>query len=469
MSAASATKNDPRKLNARHLQFIAIGGAIGAGLFVGSSETINKAGPAVLLAYAACGFVIFLIARALGELVISDPEAGGFAAYASTYIGEWAGFVTGWSYWLNWVLVVIAEITAVGLLMRFWLPEIPQWLPGLITLVGVWCVNMMAARGFAETEFSITLVKVLTIVVLILIGGTEIALHHTSSFGTASVRNLWADGGFLPSGVAGLINVLPLILFAFAGVEVIGVAAAEIADPAKSVPRAINSTVIRILLFYVGSLAIVMSLVPWTSISPGSSPFVLAFGAVGIPGAAGLVNFVVVTAIFSACNTGVFATSRVLRGLALAAQAPRGLALLNRRGVPTPALAVSAGSMLLGVALNYIAPKQVFAVVMRMDAALMLWIWLTIVWSHMNYRRRHRIDSQTVAFGLPGAPYSNWFVMGFIMFICAFNFADITSALIFALSILWFVALGILHAYLKRRRSLSPPNHSSVSAHSAGE
>lgn len=450
MRDASPVTHDRRQLNARHVQFIAIGGAIGAGLFVGSSETIHKAGPSVLLAYAACGFVIFLIARALGELVIKHPDAGGFSAYAGAYIGEWAGFVTGWSYWLNWVLVVIAELTAVGLLMRFWLPQIPQWLPGLITLVGVWGVNLMAARVFAETEFGITLVKVLTIVLLIVIGGTEIALHHSSRFGTAALSNLWAAGGFLPSGGLGLINVLPLILFAFGGVEVIGVAAAEIADPARAVPRAINSTVIRILLFYVGSLAVVMALVPWTSIAPGSSPFVLAFGAIGIPGAAGLVNFVVLTAIVSACNTGVFATSRVLRGLALAGQAPRGLTVLNRRGVPTPALAASVGSMLVGVVLNYIAPKQVFEVIMRMDAALMLWIWLTIVWSHMNYRRRHRIESQTVAFGLPGTPYTNWFVIAFIAFICAFNFTDVASATIFALSILWFVGLRILHAYLSR-------------------
>jgi AAT family amino acid transporter len=450
MSDVPPATHDRRKLNARHVQFIAIGGAIGAGLFVGSSETIHKAGPSVLLAYAACGFVIFLIARALGELVIKHPDAGGFSAYAGAYIGEWAGFVTGWSYWLNWVLVVIAELTAVGLLMRFWLPAIPQWLPGLMTLIGVWGVNLMAARVFAETEFGITLVKVLTIVLLIVIGGTEIALHHTSRFGTAELSNLWAGGGFLPSGGLGLINVLPLILFAFGGVEVIGVAAAEIADPARAVPRAINSTVIRILLFYVGSLAVVMALVPWTSIAPGSSPFVLAFGAIGIPGAAGLVNFVVLTAIASACNTGVFATSRVLRGLALAGQAPRGLTVLNRRGVPTPALAASVGSMLVGVVLNYIAPKQVFEVIMRMDAALMLWIWLTIVWSHMNYRRRQRIESQTVAFGLAGTPYTNWFVIAFIAFICAFNFTDVASATIFALSILWFVGLRILHAYLTR-------------------
>jgi amino acid transporter, AAT family len=468
MSDASPAAHDRRKLNARHVQFIAIGGAIGAGLFVGSSETIHKAGPSVLLAYAACGFVIFLIARALGELVIKHPEAGGFSAYAGTYIGEWAGFITGWSYWLNWVLVVIAELTAVGLLMRFWVPQIPQWLPGLITLIGVWAVNLTAARVFAETEFAITLVKVVTIVLLILIGGTAIALHHTSRFGTAAISNLWAQGGFLPTGGLGLINVLPLILFAFGGVEVVGVAAAEIADPARSVPRAINSTVIRILLFYVGSLAVVLSLVPWTSIAPGSSPFVLAFGAIGIPGAPGLVNFVVLTAIVSACNTGVFATSRVLRGLALAGQAPRSLTVRNSRGVPTPALAVSVGSMLLGVALNYIAPKQIFEVVMRMDAALMLWIWLTIVWSHMNYRRHHRIESRTVVFGLPGAPYTNWFVMAFIAFICAFNFTDVASAAVFGLSILWFVAMGTLHAYVKRRRRAARESHTNVPARSAG-
>ena len=476
MTDASPPAADRRKLNARHVQFIAIGGAIGAGLFVGSSETISKAGPSVLLAYAACGLVIFLIARALGELVIKHPEAGGFSAYAGTYIGEWAGFVTGWSYWLNWVLVVIAELTAVGLLMRFWFPGVPQWLPGLIALAAVWGVNLLAARVFAETEFAITLIKVLTIVVLILVGGAEIALHHTSRFGTAQLSNLWAEGGFLPSGGLGFINVLPLILFAFGGVEVIGVAAAEIADPARAGPRAINSTVIRILLFYVGSLTVVLSLVPWTSIHSGSSPFVLAFGAIGIPGAAGVVNIVVLTAIVSACNTGLFGTSRVLLGLALAGQAPRRLAVLNSRGVPGPALTASVVGMLLGVVLNYIAPKQIFEVVMRMDADLMLWIWLTIVWSHLNYRKRLRIEPRTVAFGLPGTPYTNWLVMAFIAFICAFHFTDVVSTAIFGLSVLWFVSMAMLHAYVKRRQRASskvqaenqPENQPSVPARSAG-
>lgn len=446
---------DRRKLNSRHVQFIAIGGAIGAGLFVGSSEVISKAGPSVILAYAFCGFVIFLIARALGELAIKHPEAGGFSTYAATYIGEWAGFITGWSYWLNWVLVVIAEITAVSLLVRYWYPEVPQWLPGLVALGGMWLVNMAAARTFAETEFAITLVKVLTIVLLIVIGGVEILVHHSSSFGAAHLGNLWAQGGFLPTGTGGLLGVVPVILFAFGGVEVIGVAAAEMQNPGKTVPRAINSTVIRILLFYVGSLVVVMSLVPWTSIRPGTSPFVLAFGAIGIRGAAGVVNFVVLTAVISACNTGIFATSRVLRGLALAGHAPAPIAALNARGVPVNAMTASVATMLVGVGLNYIAPKQVFSIIMRADAALMLWIWLTIVWSHMNYRRRENINPREVAFGLPGAPYTNLFVMAFIAFVCGFNFLDLTSSAIFLLSLAWFGFLGVLYMWIRRLRPAS--------------
>jgi AAT family amino acid transporter len=443
--------HDHRKLNNRHVQFIAIGGAIGAGLFVGSSEVISKAGPAVMFAYAVCGFVIFLIARALGELAIKHPDAGGFSTYAANYIGGWAGFVTGWSYWLNWVLVLIAEMTAVSLLVHYWWPDIPQWLPGLIALAGVWMVNMTAARVFAETEFAITLIKVLTIVVLIVVGAVEIMTHHVSSFGTASLANLWVQGGFMPSGLVGFVGILPLILFAFGGVEVIGVAAAEMEDPAKTVPKAINSTVFRILLFYVGSLAIVMCLVPWTAIKAGSSPFVLAFGAIGLPGAAGVVNFVVLTAVISACNTGVFATSRVLRGLALAGQAPAPLKKLNRRGVPVNAMTLSVLCMLGGVVLNYVAPKQVFSIIMRADAALMLWIWLTIVWSHMNYRRQTKLKDRDVAFGLPGAPYTNIGVMAFIAFICAFNFLDLTSTLIFMLSLAWFGGLILIYLWLKRR------------------
>jgi L-asparagine transporter-like permease len=458
---ASETGVASRKLGNRHVQFIAIGGAIGAGLFVGSGEVIQRAGPTVIVAYAICGFIIFLIARALGELAIVHPDVGGFSVYASRYIGDWAGFITGWSYWLNQVLVVIAELTAVSYLVRFWTPVLPQWLPGMIALGAVWLTNLATTRVFGEAEFWITLVKVMTIVVLILVGAAEILAHRSSTYGVAGFANLWRNGGFFPHGVGGLINVLPLILFAYGGIEVIGVAAAEMEAPQQLIPRAINGTVLRILLFYVGSLTIVLSLVPWTSIHANQSPFVMAFGAIGVRGAAALVNFVVLTAVLSACNTGVFATSRVLRGLALAGQAPRALAAVNARGVPTPAIIASGCCMLGGVALNYLMPEAVLSVIMRADAALMLWIWLTIVWAHFNYRRGAAKLNQSSGFAAPLFPAANFLVAIFIGFVCLFNFVDLQSSLIFLLALGWFGALGLLYRRNEKRIRLAD-HHASL-------
>ncbi len=266
-----------RNLRNRHIQLIAIGGTIGVGLFLGSARAIHDAGPALLLAYAVGGVAIFFIMRALGELLTYRPVAGSFASYAEEFCGPFAGFVTGWSYWFMWVLTAMAELTAIGIYVRYWFPDVPQWLPALVALVLLYGANLLAVRVFGELEFWFALVKVVTIVALILAGLAVIVLHVGELGSTASFANLYTHGGFLPFGLLGVLLTLQIVMFAYSGVELIGVTAGEAQNPAVVLPRATNGIILRILIFYLGALLVIMAVVPWNELSPEMSPFVFVF------------------------------------------------------------------------------------------------------------------------------------------------------------------------------------------------
>ncbi|HEY1491530.1 MAG TPA: amino acid permease, partial [Steroidobacteraceae bacterium] len=342
-----------RSLSNRHIQLIAIGGTIGVGLFLGSAKAIHNAGPGLLLAYAVGGLAIFFIMRALGELLTYRPVAGSFAAYAEEFCGPFAGFVTGWSYWFMWVVMAMAELTAIGIYVRYWFPEVPQWLPALIALVALYGSNLLAVRVFGELEFWFALIKVVTIVALIL-AGLAVIVFHVGSFGaTAGFGNLTAHGGFLPFGLGAVLLTLQIVMFAYSGVELIGVTAGEAQNPSVVLPRATNGIVLRILIFYLGALIIIMSVVPWNELSPEVSPFVYVFEKLGIPGAAGIITLVVITAAASSCNSGLFSTGRMLWTLAHRKQAPRAFGELNARRIPAAGIHLSAAVMLIAVVLNY--------------------------------------------------------------------------------------------------------------------
>src|SRR5580658_3350398 len=347
-----------RNLRSRHIQLIAIGGTIGVGLFLGSARAIHNAGPGLLLAYAVGGVAIFFIMRALGELLTYRPVAGSFASYAEEFCGPFAGFVTGWSYWFMWVVMAMAELTAIGIYVRYWYPDIPQWLPALIALVVLYGCNLLAVRVFGELEFWFALIKVVTIVALIAVGFFVIVFHAGELGATASFSNLWTHGGFLPFGIGGVLLTLQIVMFAYSGVELIGVTAGEAEDPQRALPKATNGVIFRILIFYLGALIVIMAVVPWDQLSPSVSPFVYVFEKLGVPGAAGIITLVVITAAASSCNSGLFSTGRMLWSLAQRGQAPRPFAALNAHHVPAAGIHVSAAVMLLTVVLNYAAPRQ---------------------------------------------------------------------------------------------------------------
>jgi amino acid transporter, AAT family len=441
--------NLSRNLRGRHIQLIAIGGTIGVGLFLGSAKAIHHGGPGLLVSYAVGGIAIFFIMRALGELMTYRPVAGSFVTYADEFCGPFAGFVTGWSYWFMWVLTVMAELTAIGIYVRYWLPEVPQWLPALVSLAVLYGSNQLAVRVFGELEFWFALVKVLTIIALIL-GGLVVIVFHVGELGpTAGFENLWSHGGFLPLGILGVLFTLQIVMFAYSGVELVGVTAGEAENPDVVLPRATNGIIFRILIFYIGALVIIMALVPWTELSPDTSPFVFVFERMRVPAAASIINLVVITAAASSCNSGLFSTGRMLYSLALNGQAPRAFSTLNARRVPAAGIHASAAVMLIGVVLNYLVPDNVFIWVTSIALIGTLWTWGIIMVSHWNYRRAVQAGRvRASSYRMPGAPYSNWLVVALIVLVAAMLWLQPDTRVALYVAPFWFGLLGLGYSQL---------------------
>ena len=441
-----------RNLRNRHIQLIAIGGTIGVGLFLGSAKAIHAAGPGLLLAYLLGGVVIFFIMRALGELLTYRPVAGSFATYAEEFCGPFAGFVTGWSYWFMWVVIAMAELTAIGIYVRYWLPELPQWVPALVALVLLYGSNLLAVRVFGELEFWFALIKVVTIVALILAGLAVIFFHLGELGATASFANLHSHGGFMPFGVLPVLLTLQIVMFAYSGVELIGVTAGEAENPQVVLPRATNGVILRILIFYLGALLVIMSVVPWNELDPDVSPFVFVFQKLQVPAAASLITAVVITAAASSCNSGLFSTGRMLWSLAQRGHGPQVFARLNAQQVPAAGIHASAAVMLLAVVLNYWVPKEVFTWVTSITLIGTLWTWGIILVSHRNYRLAVRAGRVAAApFRMPGAPYANWAVLAFLVVVSALLWLDKDTRVALFVAPFWFALLGVGYGSLRHR------------------
>lgn len=375
-----------RELGERHVRLIALGACIGVGLFLGSARAIEMAGPAILLAYLVGGLVILVIMRALGELAVHNPVAGSFSRYAHDYLGPLAGFLTGWNYWFALMVICVAEISAVAIYMGVWFPDTPRWLWALAALASMGAINLLAVRAFGEFEFWFALVKVITILGLIL-GGVGIIAFGLGNDGVATgIANLWRHDGFMPKGLEGVLMSLQLVMFAYFGTELIGLTAGETRRPETTIPRAIGSMFWRVMLFYVGALFVILSIYPWHGIGSGGSPFVLTFERLGIRTAAGLINFVVITAALSACNAAIFSTGRMLCALAEKGQAPALFGRTTASGVPRNALLLSLAVLLLGVLGNYLVPQQVFLWATAIVTFGAIWTWAVILLAQLRFR-----------------------------------------------------------------------------------
>ena len=435
-----------RGLQERHIRLMALGSTIGVGLFLGSANAIKLAGPAILVSYVLGGLAIFFIMRALGEMAVHNPVAGSFSRYAQDYLGPLPGYLTGWNYWFMWLVTCVAEITAVGIYMGIWFPDVPQWVWALAALAAMGAVNLAAVRAYGEFEFWFAMIKVVTIVLMIVGGGAMIVFGLGNHGVATGISNLWTHGGFMANGAKGMLMALQMVMFAYLGVEMIGLTAGEASNPDKSIPDAINSVFWRIVIFYLGALFVIMSIYPWDELGTHGSPFVMTFERLGIKSAAGIINFVVLTAALSSCNGGIYSTGRMLYNLAQQGQAPRVFAATSREGIPHRAVQLSIVALLLGVLLNYLVPAKVFVWVTSIATFSAIWTWVIVLITQMKFRRSlSDAERSRLAFRMPFYPYASWLALAFLVLVIGVMayFPDTRVALI--VGPLWLVLLTVLY------------------------
>ncbi len=444
-----------RNLSNRHLQLIAIGGAIGTGLFMGSGKTISLAGPSILLVYAIIGFMLFFVMRALGEILLSNLDYRSFADFAGDYLGPWAQFFTGWTYWLCWIVTGVADVVAVSGYVSFWFPELALWIPALGLIFTLLALNLPTVRNFGEIEFWFALIKIVAIVALILAGAYMLITGFTLPNGTrASVTHLWDHGGFFPTGFFGFVAGFQIAVFAFVGIELVGTAAAETKDPMRNLPKAINSIPIRVVLFYVGALFVIITVIPWNQVDPGSSPFVAMFSLAGLGIAAHVINFVVLTSATSSANSGIYSTSRMIYGLATSRLAPKALGKLNHRKVPVNALFFSCIFLLSGVVLLYAEQSIIaaFTIVTTISALLFIFVWSIILASYLQYRRKRPDLHEKSTFKMPGGRAAVAMVFAFFAFILWALAQEPDTAVALKITPFWFLLLGIAYLVIRAKR-----------------
>ncbi|SDP89295.1 L-asparagine permease [Lentzea jiangxiensis] len=453
-----------KALSKRQVQMIAIGGAIGVGLFLGAGGRLATAGPSLILSYALCGLAAFFVMRALGELVLHRPVAGSFVEYAREFIGPWAGFTSGWMYWVNWAMTGIAEITAVAIYMHKWFPDLPQWITALVALFVLVGINMLSVKLFGELEFWFSVIKVTAIVVFLVTGiGLVIAAADIGGT-TASVSNTLGHGGLFPAGFGVALMTLQAVVFAYSAIELVGIAAGETKDPEKIMPRAINGVVYRIAIFYVGSVLLLTMLLPWDHFTGTESPFVTVFSALGIPAVGDIMNAVVLTAALSSCNSGLYSTGRILRSLAQKGEAPAFTGKMNSRHVPYGGILFTGAAYLFGVVLNYTVPKEAFDIAIAVASLGVVSTWATLIICQLRLRKKAMAgEIERPSYRMPGAPYTSWGTLAFLALVIGqMAFAGTAEKIAFwsipVLALLLFVGWR----FVKSRQPVEPERLVSV-------
>lgn len=434
-----------RGLKSRHVQLIALGGTIGTGLFLGAGQTIHQAGPSILIAYLIAGIVCFLLMRALGELLLSDLGVHSYVDFIRQYLGETWGFVAGWTYWGAWVTIAMAEVTAAGQYMQFWFPHIPQGVTALVILGILLTINSITVSAFGETEFWFAIIKVVAIIALILAGAYMVAVHFPTPAGHASVTNLVSDG-FFANGAKGFFLSFQMVIFSFVGIEMVGMTASETADPEKVIPKAINEIPMRVILFYLGSLLTIMCIYPWTAVSPSESPFVQVFKNVGITSAAAVINFVVLTAAASACNSALFTTGRMMFSLNTEGKSKfaKRMATLSDKQVPVHGIRFSTAIIAIGAFMNFFMPGHVFSFVSSVATTCFLFIWGSIVLAHIKYRRKLQATGEPGhGFTMPWFPWTDYIILAFLGMVGVILVFKTDTLIALGGSVVWLAALTI--------------------------
>jgi D-serine/D-alanine/glycine transporter len=456
-----------RQLGNRHIQMIAIGGAIGTGLFMGSGKTISLAGPAVLFVYMIIGFMLFFVMRAMGEILLSNLNYRSFGDFAGDILGPWAGFFTSWSYWFYWVVVGVADVVAITGYAQVLVPSTPLWLPAIVTPILLLTLNLPTVKAFGELEFWFAIVKVVAIISLIGTGAWMIATHFTSPNGSkASLANIWNDGGMFPHGAMGFVLGFQIAIFAFGGIELVGTTAAETKNPEKVMPRAINSIPVRVMLFYVGALAVIMAVNPWRTINAGNSPFIGMFTLAGLGIAAVLVNLVVLTSAASSANSGIYSTSRMIYGLATDGNAPKAFSKLSKRKVPQNALMFSCVWMVLALVMLYAGDSVMgaFVVVTSLGSVIIIATWSMIMYTYIVYRSRRPHLHEASNFKMPGSTFMPYVVLTFFALMMVALAMDAETRLGLYVAPIWFILL----AFAWRLNSKKPRQQDRIKAWQEG-
>ncbi|GAA3721155.1 amino acid permease [Gordonia hankookensis] len=406
-----------KSLKPRQIQMIAIGGAIGTGLFMGAGSRLHDAGPGLFIVYAVCGIFVFFILRALGELVLHRPSSGSFVSYAREFFGEKTAFVTGWLYFFNWAATAIVDVTAVALYVHYWgmFEAVPQWLIALIALGIVLTMNVISVKLFGEMEFWASIIKVTALVTFLVVGIVFLAGRFEIDGQSTGISVITDNGGMFPLGVFPLCIVTSGVIFAYAAVELVGIAAGETADPPKVMPRAINSVIVRIAVFYVGSLLLLALLLPYTAFTEGESPFVTFFSKIGVPAAGGIMNLVVLTAAMSSLNAGLYSTGRILRSMSMNGSGPAFTGKMNRNGVPFGGIALTGALTLLGIVLNLFVPEDAFNIALDLSALGIISTWAMIMACQLQlFRWEQKGILERPSFRLPGTPYTSYATLVFL-------------------------------------------------------
>ena len=449
-------------LKSRQVQMIAMGGAIGTGLFLGAGGRLVTAGPSLAIVYAISGVFAFFVVRAMGELVMHRPSSGSFVSYSREFLGEKSAFFVGWMYFLNWACSGIADVTAAATYVRFFWPDVPQWIPALVALLVVLAVNMVSVTLFGELEFWFAAIKVAALVLFMVIA-IVVLVARTPVDGHATGPQLIAEhGGFFPNGLLPALLILQGVVFAYDAIEMVGVAAGETAEPRKIIPKAVNSVGWRIAIFYVGSVLLLVMLIPASGYSAHESPFVTFLSKLGVPGAAGIMDIVVLTAALSSVNSGLYSTGRILRSLSVAGSAPKFVGVINNRGVPFGGVMLTACIYALGVVLNLFVPADAFEIALNFSALGIISMWSMIMICNLALQRKaRRGEVERPAYRLPWAPFTNYLTLGFLLIVLALSYFDYPAGRIMIYCIPGVVLLLVLGWFAVRRRVRAlAPDHS---------
>lgn len=440
-------------LRNRQVQMIAMGGAIGTGLFLGAGSRLHSAGPSLAIVYAVSGVFAFFVVRAMGELVMYRPASGSFVSYSREFLGEKSAFFAGWMYFMNWAMSGIGDVTAAAIYVKYFAPGLPQWIPALIALVVVLSVNLVSVALFGELEFWFAAVKIVALVLFMIIAIVVLVIRHPIAGQATGPRLISDNGGFFPHGFTAALLILQGVVFAYAAIEMVGVTAGEAAEPRKVIPKAVNAVGWRIAIFYIGSVLLLVMVLPWTAYSGDQSPFVTFLTRLGVPGAGGIMDIVVLTAALSSVNSGLYSTGRILRSLSVNGSAPRFVGVMGRSGVPYGGVLLTAAIYVVGVILNVFLPHNAFEIAVNFSALGIICMWIMIMVCNLALQRAARAGRLTrPAFRLPFAPVSNYLTIGFLVIVFGLSWFDVPAGRIMIYGSPGVAALLVIGWYAVRTR-----------------